>query len=122
MNDNIIWILIFISILFILVVIVKDIFFICDSSDRKILKEKNINAFGDVSRYVARSRETIPDVTYYYYTYNDKLPSVDREKLEMGLCVAGELASYFGLYFLIGILSGGIGFIGIPLLMMLDNK
>lgn len=123
MNENIIWILIFISILFILVVIVKDLFFICDSSDRKILKEKNINAFGDVSRYVARSRETIPDVIYYH-SYNDNfsLPSIDKEKLGMGLCVAGGLVGYFILYVIIGILSGGIGFIGIPFLMMFDNK
>ena len=109
--------------LFFLIVIFSDLFFICDNSDRKIIKEKNIKLYGDVSKYVAKSRETKPDVTYYYHnTSNDKLPSVDKEKLEMGLCVAGGLASYFILYVLIGILSGGVGFIGIPLLMMLDNK
>lgn len=109
--------------LFFLIVIFSDLFFICDNSDRKIIKEKNIKLYGDVSKYVASSRETKPDVTYYYYnTSNDKLPSIDKEKLEMGLCVAGGLAGYFGLYVLIGILSGGVGFIGLPLLMMFDNK
>ena len=118
-------ILIGVLVLFFLIVIFSDLFFICDNSDRKIIKEKNIKLFGDVSKYVARSRETKPDVTYYYYnTSNDSfsIPSIDREKLEMGLGIAGGLAGYFGLYVLIGILSGGIGFIGIPLLMMFDNN
>lgn len=108
--------------LFFLIVIFSDLFFICDNSDKKIIKEKNIKLYGDVSKYVESSRETKPDVTNYYYnTSNDKLTSIDKEKLKMGLGIAGDLVGYFGLYVLIGILSGGVGFIGIPLLMIFFN-